>query len=188
MLRSSVIAARGWDGLGLSVNVSPIQLCNPDFASNVILVLRELEFDPRRLTLEITEGVLISNPDQAHRAMDALKAVGVGFALDDFGCGYASIGALRQFGFNRMKIDRSLVSAIEEGKGVLHATISLATALGIPVTAEGVENPHQADVLARAGCDLLQGYLLGRPVAAEEITKALMVRREAEPARSSRRS
>lgn len=176
MLRSSVIAARGWDGVGLSVNVSPIQLCNPDFASNVISVLRELEFEPRRLTLEITEGVLMSNPDQVRRTMDALRAVGVGFALDDFGCGYASIGALRQFGFNRMKLDRSLVSAIEEGQGVgvLHATISLATALGIPVTAEGVENPNQADVLTRAGCDLLQGYLLGRPAAAEEITKALI--------------
>jgi diguanylate cyclase (GGDEF)-like protein len=175
MLKSSVIEAREWDGIGLSVNVSPIQLCNPDFASTVLSVMRELDFDPKRLTLEITEGVLMSNPDQARRTMDALKAVGVGFALDDFGCGYASIGALRQFGFNRMKVDRSLVSGIEEGRGVmvLQATISLAMALGIPVTAEGVENRYQADVLKRAGCDLLQGYHLGRPVAAEEITKAL---------------
>ncbi len=103
----------------------------------------------------------MSNPDQARRAMDALKAIGVGFALDDFGCGYTSIGALRQFGFDRMKVDRSLVWALEEGQGegILHATIALATALGIPVTAEGVENPHQAGVLRRAGCDLLQGYL-----------------------------
>jgi EAL domain-containing protein (putative c-di-GMP-specific phosphodiesterase class I) len=136
-------------------------MCNPDFAPFVISTLNETGFDPRRLTLEITEGVLMSNPDQARRAMDALKAIGVGFALDDFGCGYTSIGALRQFGFDRMKVDRSLVWALEEGQGegILHATIALATALGIPVTAEGVENPHQAGVLRRAGCDLLQGYL-----------------------------
>ncbi|MGO7984185.1 EAL domain-containing protein, partial [Rhizobium johnstonii] len=74
-----------------------------------------LDFSPRRLTLEITEGVLMTNPDQARRSIDQLKRVGIKFALDDFGCGYASIGALRQFGFDRMKIDRSLVSALDEG-------------------------------------------------------------------------
>lgn len=176
ILKASLLEARAWPGINLSVNVSPIQLCNPDFAPFVISTLNEPGFDPRRLTLEITEGVLMSNPDQARRAMDALKAIGVGFALDDFGCGYASIGALRQFGFDRMKVDRSLVWALEEGQGegILHATIALATALGIPVTAEGVENRYQAGVLTRAGCDLLQGYLIGKPVSADEITRALV--------------
>lgn len=175
ILSASLIEARAWRGINLSVNVSPIQLCNPDFAPFVTSILKEVGFDPKRLTLEITEGVLMSNPDQARRAMEALKAIGVGFALDDFGCGYASIGALRQFGFDRMKVDRSLVWALEEGRGegVLRATIALATALGIPVTAEGVENRHQAGVLTRAGCDLLQGYLVGRPMSAEEIVSAL---------------
>src|SRR5690606_27108627 len=101
-----------------------------------------------------------------------LRASGIRFALDDFGCGYASIGALREFGFDRMKIDRSLVNRLErdiKDLGVLQATVSLATALDIPVTAEGVETDSQARTLKEAGCDLLQGYLVGRPMPAEEL-------------------
>ncbi|EJZ23203.1 bifunctional diguanylate cyclase/phosphodiesterase [Rhizobium sp. Pop5] len=176
MLKTSIEHARNWPDLALSVNVSPIQLCNPEFAAEVISLLRELDFDPHRLTLEITEGVLITNPDQARRSIDQLKRVGIKFALDDFGCGYASIGALRQFGFDRMKIDRSLVSALDEatnGADVLRATISLATALQIPVTAEGIENSRQAAILRDAGCDQLQGYLMGKPMSARDISTKL---------------
>ena len=176
MLRTSIEHARSWPDLALSVNVSPIQLCNPEFAAEVISVLQELDFDPKRLTLEITEGVLMTNPDQARRSIDQLKRVGIKFALDDFGCGYASIGALRQFGFDRMKIDRSLVSALDQssnGADVLRATISLATALQIPVTAEGIENAHQAEILREAGCDQLQGYLIGKPMSALDISSKL---------------
>jgi diguanylate cyclase (GGDEF)-like protein len=177
MLQTSIKRAKSWHGLTLSVNVSPIQLCNPDFAAQVIAVLRELAFDPHLLTLEITEGVLMTNPDQARRSINQLKRIGIKFALDDFGCGYASIGALRQFGFDRMKIDRSLVLALDEaanGADVLRATISLAIALEIPVTAEGIENVHQAAVLRDAGCDLLQGYLIGKPMSAQEIDRILL--------------
>lgn len=176
MLRTSVGHAKSWPGLTLSVNVSPIQLCNPEFGAQVISILQELDFDPNRLTLEITEGVLMTNPDQARRSIDQLKRVGIKFALDDFGCGYASIGALRQFGFDRMKIDRSLVSALDDaanGADILRATIALATALEIPVTAEGIENARQAAILRDAGCDQLQGYLLGRPMSAGEISSKL---------------
>jgi diguanylate cyclase (GGDEF)-like protein len=177
MLRTSIRHARSWPNLTLSVNVSPIQLCNPDFAAQVITVLREADFDPNRLTLEITEGVLMSNPEQARRSIDQLRQVGIKFALDDFGCGYASIGALRQFGFDRMKIDRSLVSGIEEnanGIGVLRATVALATALDIPVTAEGIENTQQAAILRDTGCDQFQGYLVGKPMSAHAISMKLV--------------
>ncbi|EJC73129.1 bifunctional diguanylate cyclase/phosphodiesterase [Rhizobium hidalgonense] len=176
MLRTSIEHAKNWPDLALSVNVSPVQLCNPGFAAEVISVLQELDFDPKRLTLEITEGVLMTNPEQARRSIDQLKRVGIKFALDDFGCGYASIGALRQFGFDRMKIDRSLVSALDEGASgadVLRATISLATALQIPVTAEGIENSRQAAILRDAGCDQLQGYLIGKPMSARDISGKL---------------
>ncbi|EJC78810.1 diguanylate cyclase (GGDEF) domain-containing protein [Rhizobium leguminosarum bv. trifolii WSM2297] len=176
MLRTSIEHAKNWPDLALSVNVSPVQLCNPEFAAEVTAVLQELDFDPKRLTLEITEGVLMTNPDQARRSIDQLKRVGIKFALDDFGCGYASIGALRQFGFDRMKIDRSLVSALDEGANgadVLRATISLATALQIPVTAEGIETSRQAAILREAGCDQLQGYLIGRPMSARDISSTL---------------
>ncbi|MBX4928491.1 bifunctional diguanylate cyclase/phosphodiesterase [Rhizobium binae] len=175
MLRTSIAHAKTWPDLALSVNVSPVQLCNPEFAAEVISILQELDFNPERLTLEITEGVLMTNPDQARRSIDQLKRVGIKFALDDFGCGYASIGALRQFGFDRMKIDRSLVSALDDTKGadVLRATISLATALQIPVTAEGIENSRQAAILRDAGCDQLQGYLMGKPMSARDIAGKL---------------
>ncbi len=176
MLKTSIGHAKNWPGLALSVNVSPVQLCNPEFAAEVISLLQELDFDPKRLTLEITEGVLMTNPEQARRSIDHLKQVGIKFALDDFGCGYASIGALRQFGFDRMKIDRSLVSALDQasnGADVLRATISLATALQIPVTAEGIENTRQAAILREAGCDQLQGYLIGKPMSALDISSKL---------------
>lgn len=176
MLKTSIGHAKKWPGLALSVNVSPVQLCNPEFAAEVISLLQELDFDPKRLTLEITEGVLMTNPEQARRSIDHLKQVGIKFALDDFGCGYASIGALRQFGFDRMKIDRSLVSALDQasnGADVLRATISLATALQIPVTAEGIENTRQAAILREAGCDQLQGYLIGKPMSALDISSKL---------------
>lgn len=176
MLRKSVRMVKPWSPLGLSVNVSPIQLCNPEFSAEIMSLLRAESFEPERLTLEITEGVLMSNPDQAKRAIDALKTAGIRFALDDFGCGYASIGALREFGFDRMKIDRSLVMAAdEEGRGidVLKATISLAAALGIPVTAEGIETAHQAEMLREAGCDQLQGYLVGRPMTGADLSLAV---------------
>ena len=175
VLKVSIDQAKQWSGLQLSVNVSPIQLRNPNFPADVIRLLDETGFDPRRLTLEITEGVLMSNPDQARRAIEMLRNAGVKFALDDFGCGYASIGALRTFGFDRMKIDRSLVSGLDnrEGTEVLTATISLARALNIPVTAEGIETQEQADALTISGCDQLQGFLLGRPMSDGAITALL---------------
>ncbi|MGP4689288.1 bifunctional diguanylate cyclase/phosphodiesterase [Agrobacterium pusense] len=177
ILVASVRAVKMMNDIGLSVNVSPLQLCNPEFVQQVSDVLRAEAFDAHRLTFEITEGVLISNPDQARRAIDALKGLGVKFALDDFGCGFASIGALRQFGFDRMKIDKSLVWAIDDGdKGanVLDATIALAIALGIPVTAEGIETGRQADVLRAAGCDQLQGYLVGKPMSVAALQRLVV--------------
>ncbi|WFU12915.1 EAL domain-containing protein (plasmid) [Rhizobium sp. CB3090] len=182
MLRTSIVHAQNWSNLSLSVNVSPVQLCNPDFAGQVIAVLEEAGFDAKRLSLEITEGVLISNPEQARRSIDQLRHVGIKFALDDFGCGFASIGALRLFGFDRMKIDRSLVSGLGEnprGVDVLRATVALASALDIPVTAEGVENIQQAELLRETGCDQFQGYLLGKPMSADEISSKLSLENRA---------
>lgn len=157
-------------GIELSVNVSPLQLCHPDFAREVIEILSRKGFNPERLILEVTESVLIDSPEQARRSIEALRAKGVRFALDDFGIGYASIGALRQFGFDRMKIDRSLVWAAEKesGRHVLNATISLANALNIPVTAEGIETTGQAELVRQTGCEQMQGFLLGRPMSVKD--------------------
>lgn len=176
LLSDAMKQAARWPELKLSVNVSPLQLCNPGFAGQVKDLLREHGFDPRRLTLEVTESVLLSNPDLARRSIETLRQIGVTFALDDFGCGYASIGVLREFGFDRIKIDRSIVWSAENdptGVEVLRATVALARALDVPVSAEGVENANQAMMLQDAGCDSLQGYLLGRPMTAARIHTAL---------------
>ncbi|WP_426130407.1 putative bifunctional diguanylate cyclase/phosphodiesterase [Pararhizobium sp. PWRC1-1] len=169
----SLEAAKHWGDINLAVNVSPVQLKAPNFVQDVIGALARAEFDPERLSIEITEGVLISDPDRARQAICGLKEAGIKISLDDFGSGFASIGTLRQFGFDRMKIDRSLIVALdndENGAAVLQATIALANALHIPVTAEGIETEAQAMVARISGCDELQGYLFSRPVTAHEIT------------------
>jgi EAL domain-containing protein (putative c-di-GMP-specific phosphodiesterase class I) len=174
VLKTAVAEGSKWPGIGVAVNISPLQLKNPYFVGQVKDILNNVGFDPGRLTIEVTEGVLISNPDQAKRAFIALRTLGVKIALDDFGCGYASIGALREFGFDRMKIDRSLIVALDhddKGGAVLQATIALANALHLPVTAEGIETEEQAAVVRLSGCDELQGYLFSKPISADEITR-----------------
>jgi diguanylate cyclase (GGDEF)-like protein len=174
ILDQALERAADWRDIGLAINVSPLQLANPLFIGQLNALLDRHAFDPKRLTVEVTEGVLITNQDQAKRAISAMKSRGIVVALDDFGSGYASIGALREFGFDRLKVDRSLVLAAEtggEGGAVLQATISLARALQIPVTAEGIETEDQAVLVRLFGCDELQGFLYGRPVTAEEIER-----------------
>lgn len=174
ILEKAVSAAASWPGLALAVNVSPLQLKNPRFVQNMLEVLALASFEPSRLTVEITEGILITNPEQAHRAITGLKAAGIKVALDDFGCGFASIGTLREFGFDRMKVDRSLIVALENQANagmVLQATIALARALDIPVTAEGIETEEQAMMVRLSGCDELQGYLFSRPLNADQVTE-----------------
>ncbi|PDT44169.1 putative bifunctional diguanylate cyclase/phosphodiesterase [Sinorhizobium fredii] len=173
VLTTSLNAATAWPALGVGVNISPLQLKNPRFVEEVEAALKAADFEARRLTIEVTEGVLISNPEQARRAIEGLKKIGVKVALDDFGSGFASIGSLRRFGFDRMKVDRSLVAALDVDQNagaVLQATVALANALEIPVTAEGIETEQQATAVRLSGCDELQGYLFSRPVSADAVT------------------
>lgn len=173
VLNTAIREGMRWPAIGVAVNISPLQLRNPNFCRHVRDALAKSGFDPQRLTIEVTEGVLISNPDQAKRAFKGLRELGVKIALDDFGCGYASIGTLREFGFDSMKIDRSLVVGLDRdnnGGAVLQATVALANALHLPVTAEGIETEEQATAVRLSGCDKLQGYLFSKPVSADEIT------------------
>ncbi len=161
-----------WPELKLAVNISPGQFRDPAFALHVASVFRKTGADPSRITLEMTEGYFIQSPDRARAALAKLKQLGVKIALDDFGAGFSSVGYLRQFGFDRMKIDKSLVHALEEGGravDLLQATVALARSLEIPVTAEGVETEAQALQLRLTGCDELQGYLFGKPMSSEKI-------------------
>lgn len=176
VLRSACARAREWPGLNIAVNISPVQLRNPSFANQVADILAEADVEPSRVTLELTEGYLIQNPQRARQSIERLKALGVMIALDDFGSGFSSIGYLRQFGFDRMKIDRSMIASIDETEGarsLLQATAALARSLGIPVTAEGVERESQAQVLLDCGCEELQGYLFGKPMSPDDLTALL---------------
>ncbi|MBO9197324.1 EAL domain-containing protein [Rhizobium sp. 16-449-1b] len=177
VLRKACETAKQWPELRIAVNVSPGQFRNPAFTDYVRYVLRQTEIEAKRVTLEVTEGYMIQNPKRTRQAIEQLKTLGVKIALDDFGSGFSSIGYLRQFGFDRIKIDRSLIMDIEHSESqreMLKATVALASSLDIPVTAEGIETPEQADIASQFGCDTLQGFFFSRPVSAEDITERLM--------------
>ncbi|MEW9539008.1 MULTISPECIES: bifunctional diguanylate cyclase/phosphodiesterase [Agrobacterium] len=176
VLHKACETAQQWPSIKLSVNISPVQFRNPAFSGHIADILDATQTPPERLRLEMTEGYFIQHPERASAAIDKLKQLGLHIALDDFGAGFASVGYLRRFGFDRMKIDRSLIMALDKGGRsleMLQATVALAKSLDIPVTAEGVETEEQAAILHLCGCDELQGYLFSRPVAAEEITDML---------------
>lgn len=172
ILKRACEAARQWPDLGVSINVSPAQFRNPYFPDQALEIIATAGVDPARITLEITEGYFIQNPGRAKLVMDQLKAGGVRIALDDFGAGFSSIGYLIRFGFDRMKIDRSLTMAGQQsikGGAMLQATVALAASFDMPVTAEGVETAEQAAFLHLCGCDQLQGYFYGRPMSEKAI-------------------
>ena len=176
ILRKALMQSGKWPGLKMSVNVSPAQFRNPAFPDHVARIIDETGVDPSILTLEITEGFFVRNPERAQRIVQALKKLGVSISLDDFGSGFSSIGYLRQFEFDRLKIDRSFISALDtdaNATSVIQATVALANAFNIPVTAEGIESEEQAVVLRLSGCDELQGYLFGRPMPAAEIDRII---------------
>jgi EAL domain-containing protein (putative c-di-GMP-specific phosphodiesterase class I) len=121
---------------------------------------------PERLELEITEGVLIENVARATQVLGGLKKLGVRVALDDFGTGYSSLSYLQSFPLDRIKIDRSFVASLgrsERSLAIVRAVIGLAHGLRLPALAEGVETNDQLDILIQAGCDEMQGFLIGRP-------------------------
>jgi EAL domain-containing protein (putative c-di-GMP-specific phosphodiesterase class I) len=181
VLRKACDTAKQWPELNISVNVSPGQFRNPAFADYVRYVLKQTEIDASRVTLEITEGYMIQNPLRTRQSIERLKSLGVKVALDDFGSGFSSIGYLRQFGFDRIKIDRSLITDLNAGKRqreMLQATVALARSLDIPVTAEGIETEEQSIAVRLFGCDTIQGYFFGKPMPADQITALLKERRD----------
>ncbi|NJL07443.1 MAG: EAL domain-containing protein [Methylacidiphilales bacterium] len=166
-------AAR-WPDLTVAVNLSPIQMLKGDIESTVKRVLQATAMAPERLVLEITEGVLVEDPDVALAVINRLRALGCRVALDDFGTGYSSFGYLKRFNFDKLKIDQSFVSDLAESADsamIVHAIVSLARGLRMTVVAEGVETPEQARFLQATGCHEMQGYLLGRPMRASAIDR-----------------
>jgi diguanylate cyclase len=176
MLRRACLDGRDWPGLTVAVNVSPLQFRRSDFVELVERILKDTEFDPNRLELELTESTLLGNLDTAELSMLRLKAIGVRFALDDFGTGYSSLLYLRRFPFDKLKIDSSFVRSIEtapDAAAIVHAVVSLGRGLGMKVTAEGVENAEQHLFLRAAGVHSMQGYRFGKPGPASGISARL---------------
>ncbi|RXZ65025.1 bifunctional diguanylate cyclase/phosphodiesterase [Pelagerythrobacter rhizovicinus] len=175
VLRRACTDALRW-GIKLSVNISAAQLRNPEFPFQLGQILEETGFPPERLELEITETCLVLDPLVAERSLDLVRGLGVDVVLDDFGTGYASIGFLRQFRFEKLKLDRSLVvdSAVDESlRAMMLSSISMARALKMRVTAEGVETEDQAAMVRSAGCDHIQGWLFFAPMPAGEVAQHL---------------
>ncbi|HET7717075.1 MAG TPA: EAL domain-containing protein [Bauldia sp.] len=168
-----------WSSTKVSVNVSPAQFRNPHFDAVVVDILRETGFPPERLELEVTESYFIVNPEQAKRVIDTVRNLGVSVSLDDFGTGYSSIGYLRNFTFDKLKLDRSLIIGIAEDERVqrlVKATVALAEALDLVVTAEGVETDEEASFLKVAGCVEFQGFFFAKPSPAAVISELIKKR------------
>ncbi len=182
VLQKACADAIDWGSdIKLSVNVSAAQLRNPEFPIELGHVLEETGFPPNRLELEVTETHLVLDSVVASRSLEVIRQFGVRIVLDDFGTGYASIGFLRQFRFEKLKIDRSLVvDATKDGgsRAMMLASIAVARSLDMDVTAEGVETEAQADLARSAGCDQIQGWLYFKSMSAEAMLEQLRIQTE----------
>ena len=176
VLREAVTNALRWQGITLSVNISAAQLRNPEFPIKLGEILEDTGFPPHLLELEVTETCLVLDPVVAERSLALIRKFGVRISLDDFGTGYASIGFLRQFRFEKLKLDRSLVVQAGEDDGsraMMLSSIAVARALKMGVTAEGVETTAQADMVRLAGCDQIQGWLYYKAMPPADIDRLI---------------
>jgi EAL domain-containing protein (putative c-di-GMP-specific phosphodiesterase class I) len=158
----------------LAINVSAKQLQQSDFVDQVLDTLARTGANPRRLKLEITENMLISNMEEITSRMHALKRTGIGFSLDDFGTGYSSLAYLKRMPLDQLKIDQGFVREIlhnANDAAICQMVIALANSMNLAVIAEGVETEEQRHFLMAQGCHLYQGYLFARPVACQEFEK-----------------
>jgi diguanylate cyclase (GGDEF)-like protein len=164
------VARASGPGVHLSVNVSPRQFADPGLVDQVAGILRGTGLPARRLTLEITEGLLLEDACAVGPTLEAVRRLGVRIALDDFGTGYSSLAYLRRFPIDRLKIDRSFIGGLHrdpEANAITIAILGMAGALDLPVVAEGVETEEQAWALHDLGCGFGQGYLFARPAPAD---------------------
>ena len=158
----------------ISVNVSPLQFRHAEFLPKLRALLARTGVDSRRIELEITESVLIEDDQRAVSVLNELKRLGFGIALDDFGTGYSSLSYLNRYPFDTIKIDRSFVNNLGQAENapvIVRTIIGLGAGLGMKIVAEGVETIEEALFLAQAGCDELQGYLLGKPKPLAELQR-----------------
>jgi diguanylate cyclase (GGDEF)-like protein len=180
VLRTACDEAAGWPGeVRVAVNVSPIQFANPALPTLVTSALAKSGIAPHRLELEITEGVFLDETAASEQMFKTLKGCGVRLALDDFGTGYSSLGYLKKAPFDKIKIDQSFVKgatiAGNRNAAIIRAIVSLADALGMDTTAEGVENRDEVALIRKLGCSHIQGYVYGKPARAADVSHQLTV-------------
>jgi EAL domain-containing protein (putative c-di-GMP-specific phosphodiesterase class I) len=189
VLRRALGDAARWPNLYVAVNLSPLQVRDRKFVDLVAAVLAETRISPARLVLEVTEGVLIDNPEAAKSRLDDLRALGLKLALDDFGSGYSSLTYLQRLPFDKLKVDRGFVAALDHSANagvIIQAVIALGRALNLSILVEGIETQEQRALVRLAGCDEMQGYLFARPAPREEIDRMLARANASRPRASER--
>jgi diguanylate cyclase (GGDEF)-like protein len=173
VLATACAEAARWDRpVTIAVNLSPAQFAHAGIVASVADALRTTGLPPGRLELEITEGTVMADIPNARRILKELKALGVRIAMDDFGTGYSSLSYLRKLPFDKIKIDRSFLSDVDddpEAQSLIDAIIAMGQTLRLDITAEGVETPRQLSMLKALGCTYVQGFLLGRPCPASQL-------------------
>jgi diguanylate cyclase (GGDEF)-like protein/PAS domain S-box-containing protein len=175
-LQARKFAAAGHPDLVVSVNLSPKQFRQPDLSRSVARALEAAGLPPDKLTLEVTEGSVMDNADVAVRTLHELKAMGIGISIDDFGTGYSSLSYLKRFPIDSLKIDQSFVRDITtdpDDAAITSAVVALGHSLRLNIVAEGVETEEQLQFLRDLDCHAAQGYLFGRPAAADAFAQAL---------------
>ena len=162
----------GQPPLGVAVNVSAIQFEQEDYPERVLAALSAAGIEPSLLTLELTESVLVSDPERARRHLTRIRRSGIQIALDDFGTGYSSLSYLTELPADLIKLDRSFLRGGEEraeSQAVVESIVNLAHRLNLEVIAEGVETRAQKDNLTELDCDQFQGYYFSRPISESEV-------------------
>jgi diguanylate cyclase (GGDEF)-like protein len=176
VLRRALADGARWPNLSVAVNLSPVQIRDRWLVDLVGAAMADTGIASSRVVLEVTEGILIDNAQEALERLEALRALGVSIAVDDFGTGFSSLSYLQKFPFNRLKIDRTFVASLGSSGSagaIIQAMVTLGHGLGMKVLAEGVETDEQRVLLRLAGCDEMQGFLFARPGPAAEIDKLM---------------
>jgi diguanylate cyclase (GGDEF)-like protein len=172
------VAAQWPKHISLAVNLSPLQFSTGGVAEVIAKALKKSGFEANRLQVEITEGILMENTEAVLAELTAIRALGASIVMDDFGTGYSSLGYLWRFPFDKIKIDRSFIKALESddagAQNILRTIVSLGHSLEMKVTAEGVETLAQADFMNELKCDEIQGFYYGRPAAEEDLSAIIL--------------
>jgi diguanylate cyclase (GGDEF)-like protein len=182
VMQQACEVARDWPKLSIAVNLSPVQFCDEDFAERISGIVRNAGVSPHQIELEVTEGVVLDQNETVRGALRRLREAGFRIALDDFGTGYSSLSYLREFEVDRIKIDKSFVQNLGQAMdadAIVTAVVTLGHAMGLQVTAEGVETAAQETFLRSAGCNVLQGFLFAKAVPANELAGSMSGRRQA---------